>query len=53
MKAKKVMIAAPEAKPSNPSVRFTPLELPKTRKITQIITKTTPSFSEVSRTPEK
>ena len=47
------MIAAPDASPSKPSVKLTPFELPRTRKITQRITKTIPSFIEVSRTPEK
>ncbi|CAB4837531.1 unannotated protein [freshwater metagenome] len=53
MNERKVIIAAPDAKPSKPSVKFTPLELPKTKKIIQTMTSPMPSFIEVSRTPEK
>ena len=45
--------AAPVARPSKPSVKFTPLLVPKTIKITQTITATTASFIEVSRTVER
>ena len=41
------------AKPSKPSVKFTPLLVPRTIKITQIITSTIPSFIEVSLTVDR
>ena len=47
------MTAAPVASPSNPSVKFTPLLVPRTIRMTQIITATSANFIEVSRTIER
>ena len=53
MNAINVITAAPVAKPSKPSVRFTPLLVAVTIMTTQIITKVVPKVIEVSRTVDK
>ena len=49
----KVITAAPVARPSKPSVRFTPLLVAVTMMTTQITTKVVPKVIEVSRTVDK
>jgi hypothetical protein len=49
----KTITAAPVAKPSNPSVKLTPLLVPRIIRTTQITTNTKANLIEVSLTVER